>query len=58
MTIAVYKGYKMIKLICKSCNEPNLEMHWLQIGDKWVCAYCYNGNYTVKQMQRIRKNNK
>jgi formylmethanofuran dehydrogenase subunit E len=48
----------MIKQICKSCNEPNLEMHWLQIGDKWVCAYCYNGNYTVKQMQRIRKNNK
>ena len=44
----------MDKEICKNCNTHNVEMHWLQIGDKWVCAWCYNGNYTPKQVERLR----
>lgn len=39
---------------CKKCNKPNLERYWLQIGDQWVCAYCYNGTYTQKQIDKIR----
>ena len=54
MTTAVYKGYKMNKEICKSCNTHNIELMWCMVGDKFVCLYCYNGTYTTKQVERIR----
>ena len=41
-------------LTCKKCNTPNIEMHWHQIGDTWVCLWCFNGTYTPKQVERNR----
>ena len=43
---------------CPQCELPNEELHWLQIGDKWVCAYCYNGNYTKDKIIKIRNKQK
>ena len=45
---------------CPKCNTDNLESYWCQEKDpetkkdRWVCAYCYNGSYTTKQVERIR----
>ena len=44
--------------ICKGCNTVNEEMHWLQVGDAWRCAYCYNPTISDKQRDRARKKGK
>lgn len=43
---------------CPGCLTINKELMWMEIKlnkvDTWVCLYCYNGGYTVKQVERIR----
>ena len=39
---------------CPECKLENLERYWLDKNDQYVCAYCYNGNYTIKKIEKIR----
>lgn len=40
---------------CPKCELENTERYWMQSGNIWVCSWCYNGNYTIKQIKFQRK---
>lgn len=40
---------------CPKCETENKELYWVQDPKgKWICAYCYNGNWSIDKITKLR----